>query len=242
MEEAREEETRLSERRERVYASYQDGVIFKGEDDQEVVEILRKAKDQDLRKWEGIIDQAERDQIDADEAAQVQATVRDFMVKPDDPSYNFIYDQDLRKRIEADLKPIDFGMMIFDGFADQEITLRKGLTVTYRTINTQHALWLERRLHEAAKLAEQYGRHWFSTLQLAISVQKINGKEIGADLSSFDEEALVDKFWEALAPRIKRISRLPTEITDLLIANMAWFSGRVRKELVGDLTEKVGNS
>ncbi len=114
--------------------------------------------------------------------------------------------------------------------------------IQFRTISTQHSLWLERRIHEAHKMAEQYGRHWFSLMQLAVSVQKVNGKEIGTDLNAFDEEELEQKFWTAMTPRMKKLHRLPYEITDLLIANMSWFSGRVRKTVVGDLTEKVGNS
>jgi len=242
MEEAAEQEAKLAERRERIFAAYQNGLIFEGDGEGEIIEKLRSAKGRDLATWEAQVDQAERDQIDAEEMGIVQQAAQDFQIKPDDPAYQYMYDHGLRERIEEGLEPVDFGQMIFDGFAEQDITIRKGMVITFRTIGTLHALWLERRLHEASKMSEQYGRHWFSLLQLSVCMQRINGKEIGTDLNAFDQEDHNKPFWKALDARLKKVARLPTEVTDLLIAHMAWFSGRVRKELVGDLTEKVGNS
>jgi len=242
-EEAAERDAALASRRERIWQGWQDGLILIGVEEKKVVSDLRATNHADLLELEAQLDQAEKAKIDSEEADAAQAALRGFMTQPDDPTYQYIFDADLRKRIEEEIEEeIDFAQMIFDGFAEQKVPMRKGMVVTLRTVSTQHALWIERRLHEASKMSEQYGRHWFSLLQLAVCVQEFNGKEIGTDLNAFDEEALVEKFWEAMKPRIKRIHKLPTEITDLLIANMAWFSGRVRKVVVGDLTEKVGNS
>tara|TARA_Y100000034_G_scaffold78339_1_gene94207 strand:- start:133 stop:924 length:792 start_codon:yes stop_codon:yes gene_type:complete len=236
-----EREAALASRRERIWQGHQEGLILPG-DPKKIMQQVRGADSDQLREWEAQLDQAEKDRIDEEEDQQATAALRGFMISPDDPTYQYIFDRGLRSRIEEDLEEIDFGQMIFDGFAEQDVKIRENLIITFRTIGTQHSLWLERRLHEASKMSEQYGRHWFGLLQLAVCLQKINGREIGTDLNAFDEESLVDKFWEGMKPRIKKVNRFPTEITDLLIANMAWFSGRVRKEIVGDLTEKVGNS
>ena len=38
------------------------------------------------------------------------------------------------------------------------------------------------------------------------------------------------------------VGRMPSIVTDDLIVQMIWFSGRVRKLLSGDVLRKVGNS
>tara|TARA_Y100000310_G_scaffold263273_1_gene273416 strand:- start:530 stop:1417 length:888 start_codon:yes stop_codon:yes gene_type:complete len=242
MEEQAQIEAKLASRREQIYNAWQQGLFRSDLDEEKILDLLKNSEEDQLKQFEEQAQRAELDQIDEDELKQVQAAVDGLRLQPDDPGYQYAFDKILRARIEQDLEEIDFGKMVFDGYAEQEVQVNNKLVVSFRTIGTQHALWIERKLHEASGMAEQYGRHWFSTLQLAISVQQINGKDVGSDLNQFDEEAHLQEFWKAVKPRAKRINKFPTELTDLLIANMAWFSGRVRKEIVGDLLEKVGNS
>jgi hypothetical protein len=241
--EAAAEDERRNERRQRLLDGWREKKIRTTiTEEEDMVALLQRSEDDELRQMEDELVESEKDAIDEEEAREVQQATTALFIQPEDPNYQFLFDKELRKRIESQLEPLDFGQMIFDGFAEQDVTLRKGLVVTYRTLGTRHTLWLERRLHEASRMSEQYGRHWFSLLQISVCVQKINGSSIGTDLAVFDEEEHSEKFWKAVEPRLKKLSKLPMEITDLLIVNLSWFSGRVRKELVGDLTEKVGNS
>lgn len=225
-------------RRGEILEAYRRGMIFKGEDQQEVI---NKVQDADLKlisQWELEIREAESAKIDEEEE---QALAGAYSIAPSDPQYNFMYDKRLREATEANLEPLDFTSMVFDGFAEQKVPVGK-LQVIYRTINGTHSLWLERKLMEAGRMSEQYGRHWFSLLQIACSIQSVNDRKIGADLNDFEDEAHNEAFWQAMEPRLKMLKKLPTEISDLMITNLAWFSGRVRKELTFDLMERVGNS
>lgn len=232
-----------NERRALILEAWGDQLIFTDVADQQtVIDHLKEASPGQLINWLDDISRARRERIDSEEAEAQHQSMMSMRLSEDDPSYMFMMDQQLRKRIEKDLPELDFTQMVFDGYCEQEVKINPKLTVTYRTVSGTHSLWLERRMHLAGQYSKQYGAHWFSLLQLATSVQKINGREIGTDLNVFHDEEHEEKFWENLQARLKKINRLPTEISDLMIANLAWFSGRVRKELVGDLMEKVGNS
>jgi hypothetical protein len=237
------QEEKDNERRGELLQAWEDQLIFKDVEDQEtVITHLKEASSGQLIRWlDEVADERKRQIDDEEEGAQHQSMMA-MRLSEDDPSYMFMMDQELRKRIEKNLEPLDFAQMVFDGYAEQEVTLNPKLKVIYRTVSGTHALWMERKMHLAGQYAKQYGAHWFSMLQLAASIQMINDKEIGTDLNAFHKEDHEAKFWEHLQARLEKINRLPTEISDLLIANLAWFSGRVRKEMVGDLMEQVGNS
>ena len=178
-----------------------------------------------------------------DEETEKEAkTFRDsFAINPDDPLYDPMTDKERRKKVEKDLKPLDFESMVFYGFSDQEVEPRAGFKLVFRTLSTQHGLWIESQLSDIESQSVQYGRHWFSLLQVAASLQTINGKQVGLDLSKYDSPEHRDDFKKALDARMKFLGRLPAELTNDLIVQFVWFCGRVRKSLAGNLTEKVGN-
>lgn len=164
---------------------------------------------------------------------------------PADPLYDPMMDHPRRKALNEQLEPMSFSQMVFKGYVDQTVTVREGLTVTFRTLPQQHGLWLERELIRAKDFMAQYGRHWFSSMQVATSVQAINGESIGPDLSPYfkDTEEHRKGFLEALADRLEYLGQRPAILNDILIVHYTWFCGRVRRDLLGgNLTEKVGNS
>lgn len=160
----------------------------------------------------------------------------------DHPLYNPISDTARRRMIESKVEDLDFDQMVFLGHCDQEVPIRKNFKVVYRTLPTQHGLWLEIMLSDSKEASEHYLRHWFSLIQVAASIQSINGKPVGSDLSSFMKEDHREDFVKAVKKRLEYLGRLPSAITDDLIVNYTWFCGRVRKLLSDDLVEKVGNS
>lgn len=237
-EEDAQAEAELLARRGEVLEAHRSGLIFGGEDRNKVINKIQDANASLISQWELEIKEATEARIDEEEEAGLSGA---FVMQPSDPQYAYMYDKKLREATEMDLEELDFTAMVFDGFAEQTVPVGK-LQVTFRTISGTHSLWLERRMHEARNLSEIYGRHWFSMLQLACSVQSINGKAIGTDLNEFENEDHNKAFWTALEPRLKILGRLPSEISDLMITNLAWFSGRIRKDLTFDLMERVGNS
>ena len=162
-------------------------------------------------------------------------------ITPDDPLYNPMTDLNRRVSIEKDLDDIDFDDMIFKGYADQTIKIRNGFTITFRTLTTQQSLWIEKEMASLSTETVQYGRHFLSLKQLAVSLQSINGKTVGENISQYTKTSDRDDFESALKGRLEFINNLPQIITDDLIVQYVWFTGRVRKCLSGDVGKKLGN-
>jgi hypothetical protein len=179
--------------------------------------------------------------IDAEIEEDVEQGVS-FGLQPDDPLYDPLRDLGRKARIEKDLKPLDFESMVFVGYTEQEVPVRENFNALFRTISTQHGMWIEMMLTDLQEYSAQYGRHWFSLTQIAVSLQSINGKPIGADISRFTKSDQREAFKDVLDERMAFLGKMPGLLTDELIVQHAWFIGRVRKMMAGDVTKKVGNS
>jgi hypothetical protein len=162
-------------------------------------------------------------------------------ISPDDPLYNPMSDISRKARIEDTLEAISFDDMIFKGYSDQDIQVRNNFLITLRTITTQQSLWIEQELASLSEESMQYGRHYFSLRQLSCSLQYVNGKSIGTNLHQFKKSSDKKDFLKHLQSRFEFVTNLPQEITDDLIVQFVWFSGRVRKCLAGDIGKKLGN-
>ena len=194
----------------------------------------------ELVKWKKAHNQAKEDK--EQQEAEDDTNLMAMAIGVDHPLYNPISDTARRRRIESSVSELDFDQMVFMGHCDQEITIRKNFKVVMRTLSTQHGLWLEIMLADSAQASEHYLRHWFSLLQVAASIQTINGKPVGTDLASFTTEDHRSDFIKAVKKRLEYLGRMPSAITDDLIVNYTWFCGRVRKLLSDDVVDKVGNS
>lgn len=159
-----------------------------------------------------------------------------FVLTPDHPAYQPIMDMPRRNAINAKLKAMDFGELIFKGFVEQEVPIRQDFKLSFRSISTQHGLWLEQRA--GVEREGSYDRHLFSLWQLAVGLHSAGGKPIGLDISAMEKR---EDFNEELDRRMKVLGRWPLEFSSDLIVHYIWFTGRVRKLLHGNLMEKVGN-
>jgi hypothetical protein len=196
-----------------------------------------------LYKWYIEMQEALNTTIEAEDQEAIEEGLnRSFAVQPDDPLYDPMVDKQRRKRIEATLKDLDFESMVFQGYVEQEVQIHKSLALTFRTISTQHGLWLEYFVSKMPEMSTQNLRHTFSLLQVAASLEKINGKGVVADTSKFLKQDQRDEFLKAIEQRMETLGRMPSALTDDLIIQYIWFMGRVRKLLSGNLTERVGNS
>ena len=200
---------------------------------------LEVASFEEMAEWKAAYDKAELDRQEKQDLED--SDLMSLSIGMDHPLYNPIADTARRLRIEKTVSEMDFDEMVFRGHCDQEIRIRKNFVVVFRTLTTQHGLWLEIMLSNAPRSSEQHLRHWFSLLQVAASVQTINEKNIGADLSKFSKEAHREDFIKAVEAKMEALGRMPSAITDDLIVNYTWFSGRVRRMLSDDINEKVGN-
>ncbi len=194
---------------------------------------------EELLQWKTEHDEkvkAEADKKEKDSSAAMAASFG-----PDHPLYDPLRDTARRLRIEKTLDEMDFDEMVFSGYCDQQVAIRESFHVVFRTLPTQHGLWLEIKIAQAERSSEQHLRHTFSLMQVAASVQTINDKPLGADLSKFTKESHREDFFAALEKRLTTLGRMPGVLTDDLIVHYTWFSGRVRKLLLEDVNEKVGN-
>jgi hypothetical protein len=197
-----------------------------------------------IEEWHAEYQERVDEDISKDEEESIRSSLEATMrIQPDDPLYDPLTDHARKKAITSSLEPLSFEDMIFHGYASQEVPVRENFVLTFRTIQTTHGGWLEWYAStEFGDGSVQYFRHQFGLLQVAASLDKINGKAIGPDLSKFDDFSQRDEFVVALRDRMKFVGRLPSQITDDLIVQYTWFSGRVRRMMTGNLLEKVGNS
>ena len=179
---------------------------------------------------------------EADAETIAQSLSRELGIDPADPIYDPMTDRERRKAIEADLKPLDFEQMVFSGSCTQDVKVREGFVLTFRTLSTQHGLWLEWIMGHNEETTVQHVRHYYSLLQVAASLDKVDGRDVGNPLTKYVRPDQRDEFKKALDERMEFVGRMPSIVTDDLIVQMIWFSGRVRKLLSGDVLRKVGNS
>lgn len=179
----------------------------------------------------------EKNKIEED----VQEQFEEYSIPVDDPLYNPIRDTKRRREIEKNLEPLDFESMIFSGFSSQKIRIRENFEIVFRTLNTNQSLWIESMTLDLQEKSVQYGRHWMSLVQLAVSLESINGKQVNPVISRFYKASQEQDFRKALDARMDYIGQLPQVVSDDLIIQYAWFSARVRKMMAGDVVAKVGN-
>lgn len=206
--------------------------------------IIARQTDATIQRWYIEIQELEEKVLEEETEAQVRETVSSSLrIQPDEHIYDPLTDKERRKLIESKLRPLDFEEMVFTGSTTQDVPVHGNLTITFRSLSTQHGLWLE--WHVARTLQDvstQYLRHTFSLLQLGCCIDKVNGKPFGSDLTKYVRENQRDEFLAALEGRMERVKNFPAVLTDDLIVQYIWFCGRLRKLMSGNLLEKVGNS
>ncbi len=200
---------------------------------------LNVATFEEMTGWLGEHGEAEQKRQEEKDRENSQLMARSLGANH--PLYNPIADTARRLRIEKTVSEMDFDEMVFRGHCDQEVKVRKNFTVVFRTLTTQHGLWLEIMLADSPPSSDAYLRHWYSLLQVAASLQTINNKAIGANLSKFVKESHREDFIKGVEARMEVLGKMPSAISDDLIVNYTWFSGRVRQMLSDDVNEKVGN-
>lgn len=208
--------------------------------------LLAKQPPDVITRWHREMKEQLEEAIEKQDEILLRETLQSsFTIQPEDNEYEPLMDRARRKRIEEGLKPLDFDQMLFQGYVEQDVPIRPNLVVTFRTIYTQHGLWLEYYMatnKELQDMSVQAIRHTFSLLQVAVGLERMNGKVIGADLTKFTKDTQREEFIAAVKARMEFLARMPTILSDDFIVQNVWFQGRVRKLVAGNLVEKVGNS
>jgi hypothetical protein len=196
-----------------------------------------------IQRWHEESNKAIDEAVDAEDDATLRDTIMQVgVVDTSDPLYDPLVDKARKVAIEKELKPLDFEEMVWKGSCTQEVKTRPNFTIVFRTLSTQHGLWLEYWMAQQPETSYQHTRHLFSLIQVAACLDSVNGKPIGGDLSKYVRHDQRDEFTKALEERMEFVGKLPGVISDDLIVQYVWFTGRVRKLLSGDLMRKVGNS
>jgi len=200
---------------------------------------VRTLREPDLTAAHQAYTQYLEDQVD-DQMEGPESLLRGL--PPEDPLYEAVRDTQRRKHIESQLEDLDFEQLIFQGYAEQEIPVRPGFTVVMRTILEDHGLWI------ADMMRDEHGPplvldRVMGNLQLATSLQSVNGKPLGSDLQVYRTWEQKPDFQKALTTRVQALrASYPTFVVDDLLVQFTWFMGRCRKLLVGNVARKVGNS
>jgi hypothetical protein len=123
--------------------------------------IVEQAPGDKITEWHAEMIEWRENLIEEEVEEDVEQGTR-FTLAPDDPLYDPLRDKARKAALEKDLEPLDFENMVFLGHTEQEVPIREKFNVTFRTISTQHGMWIEMMLTELAEYSAQYGRHWFS--------------------------------------------------------------------------------
>lgn len=204
--------------------------------------LLSRQGPQFINEWYKQYQEFKNSILEKEDEAQIADSIQaSFGISPDDPLYDPMVDKLRRSRIEAKLKPLDFETMVFQGYVEQDVPLHTSLTITLRTLTTHQGLWLEYYISKMPDMSTQNLRHTFSLLQVAVALEKINGRSTVPAIDRFTRQDQRDEFIKALEQRMEKLSQMPSLLTDDFIIQYVWFTGRVRKLLSGNLTERVGN-
>lgn len=211
---------------------------------EQIEDVLNKATLEKLNEWQKEASKQLEERIEAEDEEILESMMGGVnQMDPSDPLYNPMMDKERRRRIESGLEEIDFAEMVFKGSATQDVPLRDGFMVTFSTLPTLHGLWLEWYMSKQEETSYQHTRHLFSLIQLAASLEKLNGRPVEPSLAVYTKSDTTsrDGFVTALEKRLEFLGRMPSVLTDDLIIHYVWFNGRVRKLLAGDTMRKVGN-
>lgn len=144
---------------------------------------------------------------------------------------------EVRKRIEANLKPMDIGDLILTEELRQEVEIRKGLRVVYRTLTASEDMFVKSHVPAVEGTPMELFDAKRSLYMLAMGLYSLNGTKVEPwhlGKSGIDVDAV-----EA---RLQKIFRLPVAVASMLTINYSWFQERVEKLVSGDdVEEQVKN-
>jgi len=196
-----------------------------------------------ITRWHEEMNKALDEAVDQQDEETLKEQMQGIgVMDPDDPMFDPLVDKARRAAIEKDLEPLDFEQMVWKGYCTQEITPRENFRITLRTLSTLHGLWLEFYMSQQPESSYQHTRHLFSLIQVACCLDQVNDKKLAGDMTKYTKHEQRDEFLKALEERMEFVGKLPSVLSDDLIIQYTWFTGRVRKLLSGDLMRKVGNS
>ena len=169
-------------------------------------------------------------QIDDD--AQMMSELQNML--GDDTVWDKMNNPDRKKRIEGSLESMEFTDIIMHGEVRQDVPIRKGLTLTFRTASGAEDLAVKRLMFTESG-SDRYMVDKYSIMQLTLALVGINGQELPSHLTEdkkFDEERYTKKF--------EKVVQFPIEFIAEAGLQYLWFHERVR-DLFNDETEQLKN-
>lgn len=152
----------------------------------------------------------------------------------DDTIWDKMNNPERKKRIEEGLEPMEFTDIIMHGEVRQDVTIRKGLTLTFRTASGAEDLAVKRLMFTESG-SDRYMVDKYSIMQLTLALVAINNQELPSHLTEdkkFDEERYTKKF--------EKVVQFPIEFIAEAGLQYLWFHERVR-DLFNDETEQLKN-
>lgn len=139
-----------------------------------------------------------------------------------------------RRRVEQDLAEMDFENYLLTGEVVQEVTLRQGFRITYRSLTTGEDLEIKRLMY-GIKGSDRYVNDLYAIRCLAASLFKVNDKPLPSHLG--ENQKLSEPL---LLTKVDHVFRWSVHLTRYAYVNFVWFDERVQKMVAG-IGEKLGN-
>lgn len=176
--------------------------------------------------------EAERVERDVSEEDKFVGELKDIL--GDDAIFDKMNNPERKKRIESALDPMEFTDIIMHGEVRQDVPIRKGLTLTFRTASGAEDLAVKRLMYTESG-SDRYMLDKYSIMQLTLALVGINGQPLLSHMTEdkkFDEEKYTKKF--------EKVIQFPIEFIAEAGLQYLWFHERVR-DLFNDETEQLKN-
>jgi hypothetical protein len=205
----------------------QDGRPPLSDKTQDALAAMAKAAEEIQRKEAAKADEAEEDVKEG-----LYDEIKDMV---GEEQWHKLNNRERRKKIEAGLASLNFTDILTLGEMSQDVRIRNGLILTFRTVTGDEDLAIKRMMF-GEQGGDRYLMDKFSMMQLTLALKAVNGEELPSHVDvktgELDEEKFLDKF--------KKVMRFPAALLGDFGLQYAWFHERVQALLL-DETDEIKN-
>lgn len=169
---------------------------------------------------------------EAEETVQEQDAFLDMLRS--DGTQDLLNNSDNRRRIEQNLVKMNFEDYLLKGEVLQEVELRKGFRITYRSLTTGEDLEIKRLMFGVGG-SDRYVNDLYAVRCLAASLYSVNDKPLPNHLDA--NHALEESL---LLTKVNHVFKWSIHLARYAYVNFVWFDERLQR-MVSGIGEELGN-
>tara|TARA_Y100000310_G_scaffold297656_1_gene330855 strand:+ start:318 stop:929 length:612 start_codon:yes stop_codon:yes gene_type:complete len=147
-----------------------------------------------------------------------------------------------RDKIESECEDMDVTDLLIKGYIEQDVPVRDGLVLAFRTLSGDQEQWLEHSFMDV-RGTQRFLLNELSYTRAAAALVSINGTSFGDDAGAPVASSGSKAFMEIVDRRAKKLKSFPMILAEDITVQHAWFDARVRKLVGGvDMEEALGNT